>query len=76
MNYYDLENHMWERQRDTLRDADRRRMVAKAGSQPDARSRTGSGTGILVAVAAGLRSLLLPGRTGRIDHPKQLGDAS
>lgn len=75
MNYYDLENHMWERQRDTLRDADRRRMVANAGSRPDVQRTTASGIGILAALAAGLRSLLVPGRTARIDHPR-LGDAS
>jgi len=75
MNYYDLENHMWERQRDTLRNADRRRMVANAGSRPEAQRGTASGMGVLAALAAGLRSLLVPDRTARIEHPR-LGDVS
>jgi hypothetical protein len=75
MNYYDLETHMWDKQRETLRDADRRRMVAMARSQPDSKGAAAPRLGVLATIAAGFRSLVGPGRTARIEHPG-LGDAS
>jgi hypothetical protein len=75
MNYYDLENQMWERQRDTLHAADRRRLVAMARARPDGQGGPAPRLGILAALGAGFRSLLVPGRTARIEHPR-LGDAS
>ena len=71
MNYYDLENQMWERQRDSLRDADRRRLLAIARSRPDGDRGAASRFGFLAAIAAGFRSLSVPGRTARVE-----GDAS
>lgn len=75
MNYYDLENQMWDRQRDTLRAADRRRLVAMARSRPDEQAGRTARVSVWTAVASGVRSLLVPGRTARIEHPR-LGDAS
>ena len=74
MNYYDLETHMWDKQRDTLRDADRRRLVAMARSLPDTDAGAGPRLGVLAAIAAGFRSLLVPTHTSRIERPG-LGDA-
>ena len=71
MNYYDLENQMWDRQRDTLRDADRRRLLAIARSRPDGEGGAAPRLGFLAAIAGGFRSLLALGRTARIP-----GDAS
>jgi hypothetical protein len=63
---YDLENRMWDRQRDMLRDADRDRLVALAQSRPDGEGGAASRPGFLAAIAGGFRSLLAPGRTARI----------
>jgi hypothetical protein len=75
MNYYDLENQMWDRQRDTLRDADRRRLVAIGRSRPEGHGAAAPRLGILGTITAGFRSLLVPGRTARIEHAG-MGDAS
>jgi hypothetical protein len=75
MNYYDLETHMWDRQRETLRDADRRRLVAMAHSRSDVASGVAPRLGLLASIAAGFRSLFGPARTSRIERPG-LGDAS
>jgi hypothetical protein len=74
MNYYDLETHMWDKQRETLRDADRRRLVAMAHSRPDVEGGGAPRLGVLAAIVAGFRSLLAPARTSRIERPG-LGDA-
>ena len=75
MNYYDLETQMWDRQRETLRDADRRRLVASARVRPAVERAATPRVGIFAAIAAGFRSLLALDRTPRIEHPR-LGDAS
>jgi len=66
MNVYDLENQMWDRQRDTLRAAERRRLVAIAQSPADGEGAAAPRPGFLAAIAGGFRSLLAPGRTARI----------
>jgi hypothetical protein len=71
MNYYDLENQMWDRQRDTLRAADRRRLVAMAHSGPDGHGGDAPRLGFVAAIATAVRSLMVPGRTARVE-----GDAS
>jgi hypothetical protein len=68
---YDLENQMWDRQGDALRDADNRRLVTIAHSGPNGQGDAAPGLGFPAAIIAGLRSLLVPGRTARIE-----GDAS
>lgn len=75
MNYYDLETHMWDKQRETLRDADRRRLVAMAHSRSDVEGGIAPRLSVLAAIAAGFRSLFAPARTSRIERPG-LGDAS
>ena len=75
MNYYDLETHMWDKQREMLRAADRRRLVAMAHSRSDVEGGAAPRQGVLSAIAAGFRSMLAPGRTARIEHPR-LSDAS
>lgn len=75
MYEYDLETQMWDRQRDMLRDAGERRLAVIAHSRPDGQGGHGPRLGFLAAMASGLRSLLTPGRTARIEHPG-LGDAS
>jgi len=63
---YDMENRMWDRQRDMLRDADRDRLVALAQSRPDGEGGAASKPGLLAAIAGGFRSLLAPRRTARV----------
>ena len=75
MNYYDLETHMWDKQRETLRNADRRRLVAMAHSRPDVEGGAAPKLGVLAAIAAGFRSLFAPARTSRTER-SGLGDAS
>ncbi len=75
MNCYDLENQMWDRQRDTLRDAERRRLVAIARTRPNGHGGGAPRLGFIAAIAAGFRSRWLPGRTARVEH-LGMGDAS
>jgi hypothetical protein len=75
MNFYDLETHMWDKQRETLRAADRRRLVAMAHSKSEAEGGAAPRRGFLAAVAAGFGSLLAPARSSRIERPG-FGDAS
>lgn len=75
MYEYDLERHMWDKQRDMLRGASERRLVALADARPDGHHGRASRLGVLAAMASGVRSLLVPGRTARVERPG-LGDAS
>jgi len=75
MNYYDLETQMWDKQREMLRDADRRRLVAISRARPDGQSGHAPRFSVRAAVANAFRSLAVPGRTSRIEHPG-LSDAS
>ena len=67
MNYYDLENQMWDRQRDTLRGANRRRLVAMAQARPDGQGGGAPRLGFVAAIATAVRSLMVPGRTARVE---------
>lgn len=75
MNYYAMETQMFDRQKEMLHDADRRRLVAASHARPEGKAVNAPNGGILAATAGFLRSLLVAGRSARIEHP-EFGDAS
>lgn len=75
MNPYSLEMLARDRQREMLREADKRRLLALARVRPDEQRPSAARLAGLAAIANALRTMVVPGRKVRIEQPG-LGDAS
>ena len=65
MNYYFLETLARDKQREMLHEAEVRRQVAISRARPAGAPRFG----VLVAIANAVRTLVVPVRKSRIEHP-------
>jgi hypothetical protein len=75
MNYYFLETLARDRHSELLRDSEMRRLVAAGRRRPADKRVSAPRFGVLVVIANAVRTLLVPVRKSRIEHPG-LGDVS